>query len=472
MVKRIDRTPSLDAVEPSTRTVWTLCSIQFVDVMCVTIVVTALPAMVSDFGGTSTDAALIATAYATLFGGLLLFGSRVGERIGHRRSILLSIAVFAAGALMAAVAPTALWLAVARAIQGAAAACAVPSALTMLTSSVRNDRARSSAIAAWSACGAAAGISGYIVGGVLTGLGAWRAIFWSLLVVSALLAVAVLMVLPPDPPRTNRTSFNALGSFTVTVTIMLIVVGTSVIGEDGHRVYGLVALGVAAVGALTFRALDRRSSNPLLPRALTAIDTLRWGSGTAFVNTAVTSGTITLLTLHLQGAQGHSPLTAAAVLLPFSATVILGSSLTPAVKLRIGIARTGAAGMLLIAAGIIVLVLGSALPTVVTAVAVMGCGLGLSSVASTMIGLSVPETVRSGASGVVNTTAQLGTALGTAVLVLVAVSFDGIPGESIGAAAPRVAWLAAAAFVLAVAVVWWLHGRRTTIGGSSEPRTQ
>ncbi|WP_170111969.1 MFS transporter [Nocardia fluminea] len=425
---------------------------QFVDVMCVTVVVTALPDMVADFDGSAADSTMIATAYAAFFGGLLLFGARVGQRIGHRRSILASIALFAIAAAIAAMSPSALVLAGARAVQGGAAACAVPSALTLLSTHAPDEHARAKAVAVWSASGAAAGISGYAVGGALTQIGDWRLIFWSLVLVSALLAVVVRAAVPADPPQPTRQPFNAFGALTATGAVMLTVVGASVVGEGGYR--SVVLLIAAAVTTAIFISVDRRSASPLIPAALARLRTVRWGSTTAFVNTATTSGVATVLTLHLQGAQGYSPAAAAVTLLPLSVMVIFGATAAGRLDRSLGAAAVGTIGMMLIAFGIAVL---AGWPevglVVVIATTVMGCGLGMSSVASTATALSVPDTVRAAASGLVNTAAQLGTALGTAALLLLAASFDGEPNVA-GASAPRIAWVAAAVLATATAAMW------------------
>jgi MFS family permease len=440
-----------------------LCSVQFVDVMCVTIVITALPQMTADFDGTNLDSSLIATAYATFFGGLLLLGARVGERFGHRRSVVASIVIFAVAAALAATAPSAMVLAFSRALQGAAAACAVPSALTLLTTLASDDRQRASSIAAWSASGAAAGIAGYVVSGALTQFGNWRLIFWSLLAVSAVLVTIVLAFVPKDPKQLNHGPFNLFGALSVTGAAMFSVVGATLVGEASYRIAGVLTLVVACAGVALFVAIDRRSANPLIPAALARLSNVRWGSATAFVNTATTSGVVTLLTLHVQEQLGYSPLGAAAVLLPLSVMVIVGSVCASRLGHRLENARTGAIGMGLIAVAIALLVASSHnSATITAATAVMGCGLGMSSVASTATGLSVPEENRTIASGLVNTAAQLGTALGTAALLLLAV----IPNHSVqpdaGSSAPRLAWMVAATLAAVTSIVWF---RRKTYAG-------
>jgi MFS family permease len=156
-----------------------LCLVQFVDVLGVTVVVTALPSMLADLHAAQSLGSLIATGYAMFFGGLLMLGARLGDRYGHRRTIFASLAVFAAGAVVAATAASIVTLTAGRCLQGAAAAASVPSALRLLTSINAEGPARRRAIAAWSADGAAAGASGFVVGGIVTDLTSWRVIFWA-----------------------------------------------------------------------------------------------------------------------------------------------------------------------------------------------------------------------------------------------------------------------------------------------------
>ena len=156
-----------------------LCLVQFVDVLGVTVVVTSLPAMLASLHAPPSYAGLIATGYAMCFGGLLMLGARLGDRFGHRRTILGSLLVFAGGAVLAATASSALVLMAGRCLQGAAAAGSVPSALRLLTTVTPDGPVRQRAIAVWSAAGAAAGASGFVVGGIVTDLASWRAVFWA-----------------------------------------------------------------------------------------------------------------------------------------------------------------------------------------------------------------------------------------------------------------------------------------------------
>src|ERR1700761_2123370 len=155
-------------------TVWlgvvSLCLVQFVDVLGVTVMVRALPAMLSDLHTSADAASLISTGYAMFFGGLLMLGARLGDRFGHRRIILTGLAIFAVAAVLGATASSVVVLTAARCLQGGAAAVSVPSALRLLTTLTSDGVQRQRAVALWSAAGAAAGASGFVIGGVVTEL--------------------------------------------------------------------------------------------------------------------------------------------------------------------------------------------------------------------------------------------------------------------------------------------------------------
>src|SRR5580692_3822161 len=215
-----------------------LCLVQFMDVLGVTVVVTSLPAMLASLHAPDSYGSLIATGYAMFFGGLLMLGARLGDRYGHRRTILVSLAVFAVGAALAGAAPSVLALTAGRCLQGAAAAASVPSALRLLTTLTPEGPARHRAIAAWSAAGAAAGASGFVVGGIVTDLASWRFVFWGYVPLAAVLAAAIISSVPRDRVADPGRSLNLAGSATFTAAIMAFVVGTTLIAQPAHRLSG------------------------------------------------------------------------------------------------------------------------------------------------------------------------------------------------------------------------------------------
>lgn len=449
----------------SSRSVWlgvaSLCMVQFVDVLGVTVVVTALPDMLVDLRAASSAGSLVATGYAMFFGGLLMLGARCGDRLGHRRTILISLGVFAVGAVVGATATSVAVLTAARCLQGAAAAGSVPSALRLLTTMTTDGAQRQKAIAVWSAAGAAAGASGFVVGGVVTDLASWRAVFWAYLPLAAALAVLIGRSVPRDRDADASISLNLAGSGLFTGAVMTFVVGAALLSESGPgrgRVGALLLVGSVLLAGV-FVAVDHHARAPLLPRAQLRVPQLRHGTVGAALNTLTTSSVITLTTLYLQNSLHRSPLAAAAMLVPFSLAVIAGSTLAAAILRRWRRQRVVAAGLTIIATADLTLIWAAPNPLALPiCIAAAGAGIGLSSVAATGLGTDVEPAWRGTASGIINTAAQLGSAFGIAVLLLIAAVTTGIPGP--GTAVPAPAWALAAALGFAGAATFTLWQRR------------
>ncbi|MCW2597724.1 MAG: transporter, partial [Jatrophihabitans sp.] len=369
-----------------------LCLVQFVDVLGVTVVITALPSMLNDLGSSASSATPIVTGYAMFFGGLLMLGARLGDRYGHRTVLVAGLAVFALGSLVAAIAGSLFWLVVARCIQGAAAAGSVPSALRLLSAVTADEGERRRALAAWSASGAAAGACGLILGGVLTDIAGWRLLFWLNLPLAAGLVVAVLRA-APALPATRRKRLDLLGAAVLTLAVMGLVLGCALLEQSGRMGTGLALTGAGVVLSILFALVERRSAEPLLPGAAIRNRRLRVGAAVSALNTASTSSAITLVTLYLQDTRGASPAAAGFALLPFSLLVVLAAGVASARLMRRAGPRVAAAiGLGLIAVSDVGLLSSStAVWLLVVSLGFGGVGLGLASVAATTIGTAVPE---------------------------------------------------------------------------------
>jgi MFS family permease len=242
-----------------------LCLVQFVDVLGVTVVVTALPAMLASLRAPAGAASLISTGYAVFFGGLLMLGARLGDRFGHRRFIMAGLAIFAVAAVLGATASSAATLTAARCLQGAAAAISVPPALRLLTTITDDGPQRRGVIAFWSAAGAAAGASGFVIGEVVTDLLGWRAVFWAHLPLAVALAAAVGRAVPPDGETDRSVRLNLASAAAFTLAVMAFVVATTLLPSRGETAAGAVLLGLPIVLTGLFVVVDRRSAAPLLP---------------------------------------------------------------------------------------------------------------------------------------------------------------------------------------------------------------
>ncbi|MBF0686147.1 MAG: MFS transporter [Cellulomonas sp.] len=426
-----------------------LCAVQFVDVLGVTSATTAIPAVLAGLGLDAHAAGPLATAYAMFFGGLLVVGARLGDRYGHRRVLSAGLVGFAAVSLVGGLAGSLEQVLAARALQGAAAALSVPSALRLLLHATDEDDARRTALAAWSAAGAAAGAAGFVVGGALVELLDWRAVFWVNAPVGALLLVGVLLVVPAPAPDDPTTRLDLPGGALLVASVMCVVAAAAAVEQRAAagRAGLLLLAGVAAAAGFVRRM--RRAAAPLVPPQAWRSVRLRDGTVLSFVNTATTSASAVLATLHLQDELGLSALRAGLTLLGLSALVVVGSAASAPLLARWGPRSVAAAGLAVVAGGNVVLVLaGAAWAGIALGTAVVGLGLGLTSVAATSLGTDVQDELAGSASGILNTGAQLGTAVGTAVLVMLA-----------GLASVTWAW-AVAALLAAATAVWSWHGRR------------
>jgi len=435
-----------------------LCLAQFVDVLGVTVVITALPAMLEGLEAPASASTLVVAGYAMFFGGLLMLGSRLGDRYGHRRILEVGLVAFGAASLLAATSGTVTMLVLARCAQGAAAAASVPNALRLITGGTRDEHRRR-AMAAWSATGAAAGASGFLLGGVLTDLAGWAAVFWVNVPLAVVLVLAVRATVSAGAGERSLGSLDLAGAALLTAGVMALVSGGSAL--EAHR--QLPGLGLLTGGAALLVALvhvERRADRPLLPAEAVRDPNLRLGVVVALLNTATTSSMMTLATLHLQQTEGVSASAAGVRFLPFSICVVAGSSLA-APLLRHRGPRVGAVvGLLLVAAGDAILL---ALPIgdwiLLAGVSVAGLGIGLASVASNTLGTDVPVAIQGTASGALNTAAQLGHALGVAAFLLLATSTR---GSGFPLAGNPLAWGAAALTAGICALVIARPSRRVT----------
>ncbi len=441
----------------ATGVVVVLCGVQFVDVLGVTSVLTAIPAMLTGVSAPAEATPIVATVYAMLFGGLLVLGARLGDRYGHRRVLLAGITGFAAVSVIGATAEQIVQLVVARGLQGAAAAVSVPSALWLLLDATPEQAGRRSALAAWSAAGAAAGALGYLVGGGLTDMFSWRAVFWVNLPIGLVLVVTVWLLVPKNPAPLTGARLDLLGAVLLVAAVMALILGASLAEDPQRRLAGGLLVVGGLVLAVLFVVAQRRAQNPLVPRAATKSANLRTGTAVSFVNTATTSSTGVLATLFLQEQLGVSAVGAGLVLLPFSLAVVAGSAVSKPLGDRLALRQLAAIGLGGIAAGNLVLVLTyGGIPGIVAGVVVAGAGLGVASVAGTAIGTNVHSDLAGTATGLLNTGAQLGTALGVAALLILAAA---LPNTGTAAA-----WGVAAAAAAATALVLTIHRPRARPG--------
>jgi MFS family permease len=435
------------------------------DVLGVTVLVSALPRILRGLGAPISAAGVVATSYAMAFGGLLLLGARLGDRCGYRRVLLAGLGLFAAASALAGCAQSLAAVVAGRFVQGAAAAISVPAALRLISEATSGEESRRRALGAWSAAGAAAGASGLLVGGLLAAVTGWRAVFWLNVPLAAGLALAVFTSVPAGP-RGVAAALAIPGAALLTAAVMALILACALIEHQSQRGAG-AACGLGGTVLLAaFARRERATRHPLLPVAALRDRRLRAGARASFLNTATTSSVVTVAALYLQTTRHTGPATAGLMLLPFSLCVIAGAALAGrrlahrdprlAIAAGLGLIALGDGGLLLVPA---------AEPALPIGVGITGLGIGLSSVGATAIGTDVAANLQGAAAGLLNTAAQLGTALGVSAAVLLA----GVTAHStLPLRGPALAWAAAALLAAAGA----LAGTRFPGKGRHAPRSR
>jgi MFS family permease len=397
------------------------CVAQFVIVLDVTIVAIALPAMQADLGLSTTTLGWVITAYTLVFGGCLVAAGRLADRIGRRRAFAGGLGLFAAASLACGLAPNGAALLGGRVVQGLGAALVSPAALALVTAARPEGRDRARALGWWTAAAAGGGASGWVLGGLLSGLLDWRWIF----LVNVPLCVGAAVLAPrflrewrdPAPARPD-----VAGALLATTGLGALVLALT-LAETSGPLAGptLGSLAAAAVLLAGLARVEARAPDPLLDRALRRPG-VAGPSAVAAVLTATTTPPMLFCILHAQHVLGLAPVAAGLLFPPFNLAVVAGSLAGPRVVAAAGERRAMAGGLLAVAAGALALRAiapgAPALPSLLAGFVLLGAGLGVASVASTARGTAALGAADQGlASGLLATSAQLGTALGLAALV-------------------------------------------------------
>jgi MFS family permease len=435
-----------------------LCAAQFVDVLSGTAVLVALPDIRRDLGLSLAAAQGVVSAYALLFGALLLLAGRLADVYGRRPLLVLGLAVFGLAGLVGGAAQNGLVLVAARAVQGAAAAATVPPALAILTDLYRGAAGRR-ALAAWTAAGAGGGAAGFVVGGLVTGALDWRATLFLIAGLALLATVAAAIVVPREGSRHEKDgAFDVAGAALGTGGLLLVLVALTRVESGGVDV---LAVAAAVAGALllgSFLVVERRVSAPLLTPGTFRNRALAVGVLASAALTATTSPPAVLGTTYLQTIRGWSPTDTGLAFVPFSLAVVAGSWVGQRLLGTRGARTTMVSGLLVIggAAALSATVgAGGGEARLVGALVLSGAGLGCAAVAATATGTGAVAAARRGlASGLVNTGTQLGTAIGVAVIVpLAGTTLRGLRGG----------WLATAAVALVAAGAVAVAARPTAV---------
>jgi EmrB/QacA subfamily drug resistance transporter len=440
-----------------------ICFAQFMVVLDATVVNVALPSIQSDLGLSQTNLQWIVNAYTLVFGGFLLLGGRAGDLLGRKRLFLLGLIVFTTASLLDGLSSSGGMLIGARALQGFGAAFISPAALAIITTTFAEGADRAKALGVWAAIAVGGSAVGLIVGGALTQLLSWPWIFFINVPVGVAVFTAAVRYVPESRDETQQRSFDVLGAFSVTAGLMSLVfaiVQTQEHGWTSARTIGTFLL--SAVLLIGFVFIELRSRAPLVRLAILRVRSLTAGNIVMFL---VASGLFAMFffnSLYLQRVLGYKPLEAGLAFLPFTAGIIASAGVASKYAPRIGVRPVAVGGMLVTAAGMLLLtrmpVGGSYVPDVLPSLVITSLGLGCVFVPLTLIATTGLANEDQGlASGLFNTSQQIGGALGLAILSTLAASktanAHGVSHAQALVDGFHVAFAGSAAFVLAGLVV-------------------
>ena len=399
---------------------------QFMVILDVAIVNVALPSIKSDLHFSQTNLQWVVSAYAILFGGALLLGGRLADLLGRRRLFVAGAGLFAASSLLCGLAWSEASLIAFRAIQGLGGALLAPAALSLLMTIFAEGRERNLALGIYGAASGSGAAVGVLLGGLLTSYLSWSWIFFINVPVGLAAIALTPILLPEGRAEAEHRHFDLPGAVSITAGLMLLVYATTRAGSDGWTAGSTVALfagAVALVGA--FVVIELRSRRPLLPLRIFRLRTLTAANVVMALVGATAFSQFFLLTLYLQDVLHYSAVESGAAFSAFAVTVVVVSNIAQAVVGRLGVRTTLTVGLLLSATSIGALtqlpVDGHYLWNLFPWFVVGGAGMGLSFVPVTIASLTGVERADAGvASGLINTSRQIGGAIGIAALSAIA----------------------------------------------------
>ena len=427
---RVHERPHVERATSSEAGRWLVLAVtvaaQFMVILDVSVVNVALPSIKHDLHFSQEGLQWVITAYSILFGGMLLLGGRLADLLGRRRLFMAGVAVFTLGSLLSGVAWSEGALIVTRALQGLGGALLAPAALSIVVTTFREGRDRNVALAVWGAVSGVGGAVGVLLGGVLTSYLSWSWIFF----VNVPVGVAILAVSPwlLDESRAavSHRHFDVGGATSITAGLMVLVFAITRASQHGWSngvTVALFATAAALIGA--FVAIEARSPAPLLPLRIFRLRTLAAANATMLAVGAAAFGQFFLLTLYLQEVLRYSALQTGLAFVAITVALIAVTSLAQKLTTRMGARPVLSAGLALTAAGG---ALYARIPAdghyfwnVFPALLVSGVGLAFTFVPVMIASLTGVQPADAGvASGLINTSRQIGGSIGLAAMTTIA----------------------------------------------------
>lgn len=398
---------------------------QFLVVLDASIVNIALPALGAQLGMDTTALAWVITAYVLSFGGLLLLGGRLADRYGHRRVFLVGTAGFVATSALAGLSSTSEMLLTARALQGVSAALLAPAALALLTHLFPENRERTTALGVWGGVAGIGSAAGVLLGGVLTATLGWQSVFFVNVPIGAVVLIAIPLLITRDAPGA-RGRLDIPGAATITGALVAAVGALSAIEQVGfaHPLTLGLAIGAVVLG-VAFVVIERRTAEPLVPLEVFRNRNLTVGNIVMLLIGAAMVALFFALSVYMQAVLGYDALATGLTQLPLAGALVIVAGVVPVVIAKVGAKATLIGSLLVLATGLVWL---SAAPAdaqflihILGPSMVIGIGMGGAFVTTTQLSVDGVAGGESGlAGGLVNTSQQIGGALGLAVLGTVA----------------------------------------------------
>jgi EmrB/QacA subfamily drug resistance transporter len=404
-----------------------LSAVQFMVVLDIAVVNVALPSIQVDLGFSQANLQWVISAYALVFGGFLLLGGRSADLVGRRRVFVLGIVAFIIGSLLCGFAWSETSLIGARALQGLGAAAISPAALSILMTSFKEGRDRNIALGVWGGVGGFGAAAGVLLGGVLTDALSWEWIFFVNIPVG-LIALALVPLLLGESRDSRVRSFDMPGAVLVTAglsTLVLAITQGHVWGWSSGRTIGVFA---AAAGLLAgFVYWENRTAEPLMRFAILRTKTVLGANVAGFILGTALFSMFLMLTLYMQQVLHYSPMKTGVAYLAVAGTSIIWANVAAALVGRVGVRPLIATGMGLLAVGMLYFTrinVGDSYSTaLLPGFLIIALGMAMCFVPISIAALAGVHREEAGlASGLINTTQQIGGAVGIALLSTIAIT--------------------------------------------------
>ena len=407
-----------------------LAAAQFVVVLDASIVNVALPSIGADLNFSQENLSWVVNAYVLVFGGFLLLGGRMADLLGRRRVFVGGLVLFGAASLLGGFSETEGQLIAARALQGLGGAILSPAALAILTTMFAEGSERNKALGVWGAVAGSGGAAGVLLGGILTDSLGWEWVLYVNAPVCLAAAFFAFRVLPESKHATVD-RFDLAGALSITAGLTLLVyaiVDANDAGWGSGQTLGLGAIALALIAGFVW--VELRSPAPLVPFGIFRNRTLTGANITGILTAASLFSMFFFISLYMQQVLGYEPLKAGIAYLPLAGGIILAAGGASVLTTRYGFKPVFIAGMLLVATGLLwfsqVSPGGSFVGDVLFPSLLAAVGLGFCFVPMTIAAVAGVSDAEAGlASGLINTSQQVGGALGLAVLATVANSVTG-----------------------------------------------